>query len=207
MPRFQLLLATAVLGGSKPAAATTFGFDCITNEKAGDCAIGESQLHLDVTSPGPEQIQFQLTNTGPAQSTIAGVYFGARLLGAISSISSAGVSFSADGSPPGLPGGQSISPAFSTDFRVNAKPAPPKNGVNPGDSLDVVFDLDAGVSAADVIAALDSGALRVGLHVINFASGGSESFVCAVPEPSTLLLLASGVAALRSMRRRARSSE
>jgi len=41
--------------------------------------------------------------------------------------------------------------------------------------------------------------------VINFASGGSESFVNAVPEPGTLLLLASGVAALRFVRRRALS--
>ncbi len=190
--------------GAQPAFATAFGFGCITNNNAGDCAIGQAQTSVDVTSPGAGQIQFQLKNVGAAQSTIAGVYWDdSSLLDSIASISSVGVSFAENGSPPDLPGGNSIVPAFSADFRVNANAPPPQNGVNPGDVLDVVFNLGSGVAPADVITALNSGALRVGLHVINFASGGSESFVTVpVPEPSTLLLGAVGLAGLAAVARR-----
>jgi hypothetical protein len=105
-----------------------------------------------------------------------------------------------------LPGGSSISPAFAADFRVNANPAPPANGVNPGDVLTVVFNLESGVAPADVISALNTGAFRVGLHVINFASGGSESFVTQpIPEPSTLLLGSLGLAGLAAITRRSRA--
>ena len=192
------LLAAVVLAAPRPAAATSFPFSCITNNSATDCNTGQSQLHLDVTSPGAGQIQFELTNVGASQSTIAGVYWDeGGLLSSIASISMTGVSFAANGSPPDLPGGNSISPAFSADFRVNANSPAPQNGVNPGDTLDVVFNLQGGVSPADVISALNSGALRVGLHVINFASGGSESFVNVVPEPATFALVALGLAVLR----------
>ena len=189
------LLAAVVLVAPRPAAATSFPFSCITNNNATDCNTGQSQLHLDVTSVMGLGVQFELTNVGASQSTIAGVYWddASGLLSSLASISNMGVSFSANGSPPDLPGGNSISPPFSADFRVNANSPAPQNGVNPGDTLDVVFNLQGGVTPADVISALNSGALRVGLHVINFASGGSESLV-NVPEPGTLLLVGAGVA-------------
>ena len=45
---------------------------------------------------------------------------------------------------------------------------------------------------------------RVGLHVIAFASGGSESFVTLVPEPASALLLGAGTFGLSALRRRRR---
>jgi len=194
---FSLLILALVALGSRSASATSFDFSCITNNNAGDCSIGQSQLHLDVTSVMGMGVQFEFTNVGASQSTIAGVYWddASGLLNSLASISNMGVSFAANGSPPNLPGGNSISPPFSADFRVNANSPPPQNGVNPGDTLDVVFNLQGGVSPADVISALNSGALRVGLHVINFASGGSESLV-NVPEPATFALVALGLAVL-----------
>jgi len=195
---FPLLILALVALGSRSASATSFDFSCITNNNAGDCSIGQSQLHLDVTSVMGLGVQFEFTNVGASQSTIAGVYWddASGLLNSLASISNMGVAFSANGSPPDLPGGNSISPPFSADFRVNANSPAPQNGVNPGDTLDVVFNLQGGVSPADVISALNSGALRVGLHVINFASGGSESFVNVVPEPATFALVALGLAVL-----------
>ena len=72
----------------------------------------------------------------------------------------------------------------------------------PGETLGVVFSLRAGGSHADVISELGDGSLRIGIHVQAFASGGSESFVNTVPDPSpaALLLAASTLAGLRCRR-------
>ena len=194
-----------VLGGASPASAV--GFDCITNNLAGNCTIGEAQLSVTLSSPNATQVRFDLANLlGGAASVIAGVYFDdSGLLGSIASIvNGAATSFAANGSPPTLPGGNNASPAFVEDFRVNATAPPPSNGVGPGETLGVIFDLAGGVTVAQAQAAFASGALRVGIHVIAFASGESESFV-NVPEPSGAVLVAAGLVALAiTCRRRSR---
>ncbi|MCH9007087.1 PEP-CTERM sorting domain-containing protein [candidate division KSB1 bacterium] len=67
----------------------------------------------------------------------------------------------------------------------------------------MIFDLQAGKTVADVIADLNSGALRIGLHVRSIgAAGDSDSFVNGggppvqvIPEPSSILLLGSALIA------------
>src|SRR5262245_41215506 len=134
-PFFLLALPLLwAVAGSIPASAV--GFDCITDNQVGDCAIGEAQMSVTLSSPGPSQVRFDLANAaGGAAAVIAGVYFDddLDLLGSLSSILNAtGVSFAASGSPPVLPGGNNASPPFDVDFRLNATPAPPKNGVEIG---------------------------------------------------------------------------
>ncbi|HEY7862586.1 MAG TPA: PEP-CTERM sorting domain-containing protein [Thermoanaerobaculia bacterium] len=202
--RFLRFILLSIFGAFATAAeARAVGFDCITNTNAGNCAIGEAQLSVVLSSPGATQVRFDLANAmGGAASVIAGVYWDdAGLLGSIASIvNGANTLFSANGSPPTLPGGNNAVPPFVEDFRVNADAPPPQNGVGPGETLGVIFNLASGVSVAQALAAFDSGALRVGIHVIAFGNNGSESFV-NVPEPSAALLMALGVAALAIGRR------
>ena len=72
-----------------------------------------------------------------------------------------------------------------------------QNGVNPNERIGILFNFE-GDLFDNVIAAIDTGQLRIGIHVQGFASGGSESFVTgngisSVPEPAAMLLLGGGL--------------
>ena len=77
-------------------------------------------------------------------------------------------------------------------------------GVDPGETLGVVFNLNGGGTFADILAELTNGDLRIGIHAQAFVGGGSESFVnFPIPEPGTALLLGLGLAGLSARQRRA----
>lgn len=200
VPAMGLLLAVA------PAGATTIGFDCLTNDLAGDCAIGEAQLTVEVTDQGGDTVRFHFRNSGPEASAISEVYFDDGSLLALSSVTNGpGVEFVPDANPPNLPGGESAIPPFqvTAGFLAEAVPSPVMNGVGPSEWVMINFDLQAGRTYADVIEDLTTGELRIGIHVIGFGSGGGESFVnVPVPEPGTGLLLGVGLLAIRWGRQR-----
>ena len=207
MPRRSLLLALPLLCAVAGATqARAIGFDCVTNNSSGNCVIGEAQLSVTLSSPGATQVRFDVANAAAgAAAVITGIYFDdSGLLGSLASIvNGSGTSFEEDGSPPVLPGGNNASEAFVVDFRVNATAPPPKNGVGPGETLGLIFNLASGMTVAQAQAAFADGSLRVGLHVIAFGNEGSESLVnLPVPEPSTAALTALGLAALAAVRRR-----
>jgi hypothetical protein len=197
------------LGGAllqaAPASAVLIGFDCLTNNIAGDCAIGEAQLFVDVTDAGGGQVSFLFTNTGADLSSITDVYFDdGTLLGIATIDESAGVSFSQGASPPDLPGGAEASPPFqvTAGFLADSDPPAQPSGVNPGEWLEIVFDLGGGGTFADVLAELTDGTLRIGIHVQGYQSGGSESLInVPVPEPGTIALIGLGLAAIARRRR------
>jgi PEP-CTERM motif len=210
--RSFLLLAVPLLlavAGATPARA--IGFDCVTGNSASNCEIGEDQLSVTLSSPSPTQVRFDIANAADGvDAVIAGVYFDddSDLLGSLASIvNGSGVLFEADGSPPVLPGGNTASPAFGVDFSLNAAPAPPKNGIGPGETLGVIFNLPSGVTVQQVEDAFADASLRVGIHVIAFGNEGSESMInVPIPEPSTLVLAALGFMGLAIARRRSRAA-
>lgn len=199
--------AAALLLGASGASALTLGFDCLTGNLAGDCTIGESQLSVEVSDLGGGSVLFHFRNAGPAASAISEVYFDDGSLLALSTLTDGpGVDFERDANPPDLPGGDLADPDFQVTegFLAEASEPPPKNGVGPDQWLKIEFALQSGRTFDDVIADLESGALRIGIHVIGFDSGGSESFINAqVPEPGPALLLGGAAAALsaRQLRR------
>ena len=204
-------LLSALFLASAPAKAATLSFYCITNNIAGDCAIGESQLTVNVSDAGSGQVLFHFKNlAGGSASSITDVYFDDGSLLGISSITNGpGVSFSQDASPPNLPGGNNISPPFQTTagFLADSDPAVQPNGVNPGEWLKIYFSLQSGGTYNDVINELGNGQLRIGIHVQGFASGGSESFVNnPVPVPAAVWLLGSGLVSLVAIGRRKKIS-
>jgi len=200
-----LLSGVLFLLGATPAHATVIDFGCITNNKAADCATGEAQLTVTVSDPGDAKVLFTFQNAGPAASSITSVHFDdGTLLGlsglvdadddALGSFGDPGVDFTGGGAtPPELPGADEVGFETTAGFLADSDVPPPINGVNPDESLGVVFELAPGGSVADVLAELADGTLRIGVFVQDFEGGGSESFV-NVPEPGAALLL--GVAFL-----------
>ncbi len=209
-----LLLGAAM---TNPAAAASYGFDCITNTTPANCGIGASQLYVDIIDAGANQALFTFYNIGADASSIADVHFDdGTLLGISRVINGAGVSFTSPANPGNLPGANNITPAFQTTAGFSADSDAPVqlNGVNPGETVGILFNLQAGKSFADVLSAIglagNPGGLRIGLHVQGFAGGGSESFVntvgqvmLPVPEASQwmMLLAGMGLIAARTLRR------
>lgn len=214
MGRLQTIVLAAWIasaGAATTASAIPIGFGCITGNSPADCATGVAQLSVDVTPFGLGQVLFTFSNAGPAASSIADVYFDDGTLLGIASLIDAdenggnpGVDFSLGAAPPNLPGGNLVGFVATAGFSADSDPPVQPNGVNPLETLGVVFNLLPGKTFADTIAALTNGQdLRIGIHVQGFAGGGSESFVnLPVPEPGTALLLGLGLAALAGARRR-----
>jgi hypothetical protein len=167
-------------------------------------------------NPGPGgTVNFLFSNAGPVATSITDVYFDdGTLLGIALITNGAGVNFSAGATPPNLPGGNSLSPAFVTTAGFSADSDPPvqPNGVNPGEQIEVRFNLIGGQTFADTINALQLGitnpssadALRIGIHVQAIGPDSlSDSFV-NTPEPGTISLVMLGLAAIGGAQRRRR---
>lgn len=196
----KLFASVAVFTAAGSAmAGTVFGVEGISNNAIFSTQTGESQLSVDVTA-GSGTVIFTITNAmGGSASSIANVYFddlAIAMLGAATITNGPGVVFSSGGSPGNLPAGNTA--GFNADFAFSANNPKPTNGVNPGESLVLTFNLINGASYASVLSAMNNGSLRVGMHVIAFANGESESFV--TPTPGSVALL--GLAGLCVGRRR-----
>jgi len=162
---------------------------------------------VDVTNPLAGAVLFQFGNAGPAASSITDVYFDDAENGALLQISvildaAPFVDFEKGATPRNLPGASQASPRFETTngFSADSESPTQPSGVNPGESLGILFSLRPGKSFADVLAGFGDGSLRIGIHVQGFASGGSDSFV-NVPEPGAAGPVALGLLALAARQR------
>jgi hypothetical protein len=211
--RAAVVAAGMLVMSAVSAAATTVTFNVsnITNNNPADAAAGENQLFVDVVSTLSGGVDFVFRNVGPVQMTIANIYFdfGATslLTGGALGAKSPGVLFVNGSNPGNPPGGNAPAVNFTTDLAFEADQPKPKDGVNIVEFQTVMFGLANGKSFADVIAAMTDGDLRAAMHVINYASGGSESFVTSqVPLPAAGWMLLAGIGGLAAMRRRRKAA-
>ncbi len=140
--------------------------------------------------------KFEIVNTSSIEATVANVYVEAGGLDSLDSIlPGPGTAFVSPGNPGEMPSANTLTPAFQSWASVGASAPPAHNGIDPGESMALVFNLSPGTVLSDIESDLLSGQMRLGLHVIALPDGSSESAV--TPEPATLLLLAGGSALIR----------
>ncbi|NJM49332.1 MAG: PEP-CTERM sorting domain-containing protein [Alkalinema sp. RU_4_3] len=221
------IAAGAILLLAAPAQAFQLGFNNITGNSATNALAGSNQLKIDITdASGGEsltssQVLFKFSNMGTAASSITQIYFdNGTSLKSINSIFDSGstVDFSKATGNLNLPGGNSLTSKFVSDFGVKANGAVSQMGVNNGTAgqnewLSVLFDLGANKTLKSVMDEIQAGNLRIGMHVQAFSNGGSEAFVNAlppipkteikkkVPEPGTIAAL-STMAIVAALKRR-----
>lgn len=205
--RNSLLIAVSAPFALAAAAAAgpVYSFSAITQNGTQSVAQGQSQLSMTVSSFAAGVINFRFDNVGPASFVIAQVYWdntGGLLSGVNSIASGAGVAFAGGGTPTSLPNANAAN--FTSSFRISADSPAPSNGVGPGETLDVRMNLAGGVTLAQVLAALDTNAMRVGIHATAFANGQSEAFVSTniIPLPGAAAMGSAGLLGVASRRRR-----
>jgi hypothetical protein len=131
-------------------------------------AAGTNTLGGDLSA---SDVLFTVENNVGISSNVAEVYFDDGLLGPSVVRNSLGgfTDFSGGGANPGnLPGGNNANPDFvaTQDFSADVDEGNPSHGINAsGDILGIVLGLGSFADFAAVAAAVDSGALRFGLHI------------------------------------------
>jgi len=183
-----------------------------------------AQLSLEVKdlgySGGVYKVEFIFKNniapyaSGQAlDSSIESLYFedGTLLdLATVISYPAAGgvVGFAEVFDSPSLPYGESLDPPFTQTtnyFAVDADNPAPFKGVNLGEAVGIVFDLQTGKEFDDVISALYQGfedplaeeveSLRIGIHVKSIHGEPDQSFILT-PVPGAVILGLLGLGAV-----------
>jgi len=211
--RTGMLMALLVVlaSCSSDLRAEIYGFSVIS--PANNPGLSDTlatQLTVEVKPYGAGAV-FEFSNNiaSPYFGIIKEVYFDDGTLLGISALleDDPGVDFfNNPAKESNLPGGENLTPDFEKTVLWAAKDGSESNGVDPGETLGVVFELKPGTDFDGLIAAIEDGfvtggegSLRIGLHLGSIADAigsDSDSFIMTrVPVPGAALLGFLGLAA------------
>ena len=172
---FILCISALPAGAQFLGPSGIFGFVRITSNNIENIA---DQLSVSVFDIGGDQVNFTFFNNVGIASSVSEIYFDDGTLLGLSKVANDPISFLGDpdftefttngsANPGNLPGGENLLLPFeaTAGFSADAQGNPAKGLNRANEVLQMIFDLQAGKTVADVIADLNSGALRIGLHV------------------------------------------
>jgi hypothetical protein len=212
MNRFSFLPAVlagasvALVANALPAAAVTFDLaPTYVNTGNSNPVLPTGQLAINVAEYGTNQVRFTISNNASTPSRIFEVMFGKNtnfsnlmswsgLIDRDDNVALGGnayndVDFNQDTQNPKDPPG-----VFRWDSSFTAlRDGNSRWGVDPGQSLGVLFTLNQGATFSQVQQGFNSQNLAVALHVGSLSNGGSDWYgtdgvtTKDVPEPLTML--------------------
>ena len=188
--------------------AETFNFYSVTNDNAADAAAGEAQLTVDVTAVGTTQVKFTFNNVGSYNMFINEIYFYDGKLEYNSHTNISGTNYVEALEPPytgnpGLAGYKNQTPLSLFLLTLADSPGTGGDGIDPGDSLSVTFDIKYPTDDdfAEIIGDMYSMDMVVGIHVQGMGTEepfpGSEGFITPIPTSVLLGILGLGVVGLK----------
>jgi hypothetical protein len=156
------------------------------------CNNSGANMYVDL-SVFEGKVDFTFHNENSFPSSIARIYFETGpLSGNPAIIDGLGTSFLQDFPGPGnIPAGNTLDTPFNVNLSIGAQAPPSHNGINPSEWISVVFDLPAGETEGTIASEINSGQIRMGVHLIALPDGTSEAAI-TTPEPATMALLAFG---------------
>jgi hypothetical protein len=198
------MMTGALLVGS---SAYAIPFTDISGTSAANNAA--DQVSVDVVAGAGNSVRFNFSFAAGDAGVITAIGFGGSATSLLTGTTtptffpSAGVSFE-NGTPPSLGNG-----GFNQLFGVErTDQGGVTNGINPGESLGVQYNLAGGATAAQVLAAINAGNFNIGLHIQSLDDGNSQKAVIGggpgtpVPETaSTIVLLGAALLTLGAVRR------
>lgn len=211
--RATLALAASIVvlaAFASRAGAAVYGFESLTGDGQA------SSLFLDVsTRDGGLTATFTFSSSVADGSAVTAIYWdwdpAKHSLGrATGLVESAGVHYLdnkggwSSANPRNLPGGRTI--GFTADYGLDPRNKGGKsgNGIGSGEWLEVGWTL-SGITFDQLVAGLNSGDIRVGLHVQSAGLEGKDSFSAVTthtPLPGAVWLLGTGLLGLLGVRLR-----
>ena len=179
-------LAAGLFGAaSRTSADTITSFTEVQGSTGATDIAAKAQFKVSFSDNGNGTVTFDFKNIGSIQCTIANIYFqdGAWITTPITITNvTSGVNWQVGSTPANPPGAS----GFTTDLELDTSATNPKpsNGINnfvgpsgTADELKLTFNYVVGKHFADLQSGVASGGLEVAFHVINYADGGSVTFV------------------------------
>lgn len=162
-------------GSTRPASGIRLGFKPVSGYSSGSDCLGETNFFMDISDISERRVMITFHNRASVPCAVSDIYF---MDGETFSISVQSVrDTNAAGSPvcaidittgirQSAPDRYHDSNSYQVSTRCPEDVAEMQDGIKPNESLGIVFDLQAGVTLADIVSALSKGKLNISLKLL-----------------------------------------